>query len=172
MRYYVTVDNQTFEVDLTGQGVIVNGKPLAVEVSAVPGTAVRRLAVHGRSHPLHVSPSEARGEWDFHLDGERFQVTVLDERTQAIRAMTGASNAPQGPRPVKAPMPGLVVRVEVEPGQDVRAGQGVLIIEAMKMENELRAEAAGRVSKVHARAGQPVEKGTVLIEFEESHGGK
>ncbi len=170
MRYFVTVDGQTFEVALTPHGVIINGQPLTVELTAIPGTAVRRLDVAGRSHPLHGANSEIKGEWDFHLDGERFQATVVDERAHTIRTMTGVSNAPQGPRPVKAPMPGLVVRVQVEPGEEVRAGQGVLIIEAMKMENELRAEGAGRVAKVHVRAGQPVVKGAVLIEFEESHG--
>jgi pyruvate carboxylase subunit B len=63
-------------------------------------------------------------------------------------------------------MPGLIVRVEVAPGQTVTAGQGVVIMEAMKMENELRAESDGVVARVHVTAGQPVEKGAVLMEFE------
>jgi biotin carboxyl carrier protein len=58
------------------------------------------------------------------------------------------------------------VRVEVEPGQRVTPGQGVIIVEAMKMENELKADGGGVVSRVHVTAGQPVEKGVVLIEFE------
>ena len=63
-------------------------------------------------------------------------------------------------------MPGLVVRVDVEPGHRVEAGQGVVIIEAMKMENELKAEADGVVSRVLVEQGQAVEKGAVLVEFE------
>jgi pyruvate carboxylase subunit B len=62
-------------------------------------------------------------------------------------------------------MPGLVVRVEVGVGDTVRAGQGVLIMEAMKMENELKADAPGVVSRILAESGQAVEKGAVLIEF-------
>jgi pyruvate carboxylase subunit B len=62
-------------------------------------------------------------------------------------------------------MPGLVVRVEVAEGQSVTAGQGVVIMEAMKMENELKAEAAGVVGKILVQPGQAVEKGAVLIEF-------
>ena len=58
------------------------------------------------------------------------------------------------------------MRVEVEPGQQVKAGQGVVIIEAMKMENELKAEADGVVARVHVKQGQAVEKGAVLVEFE------
>jgi pyruvate carboxylase subunit B len=170
MRYFVTVDDQVFEVDLTSQGVSVNGRVIDIELAAVPGTAVRRLSVQGKSHSLHLAADQEKGEWDVHLDGERYQASVVDERTHAIRAMTGSSNAAHGPRSVRAPMPGLVVRVQVAPGEEVKAGQGVLIIEAMKMENELRAEGSGRVSKVHAQPGQPVEKGAVLIEFEGSHG--
>ena len=63
-------------------------------------------------------------------------------------------------------MPGLVVRVHAAPGQAVAAGAGVVVLEAMKMENELRAAVSGVISKVHARAGETVEKGQILIEFE------
>jgi biotin carboxyl carrier protein len=61
----------------------------------------------------------------------------------------------------------MIVRVEVEPGQSVAPGQGVVIVEAMKMENELKADRGGIVSRIHVAAGQPVEKGVILIEFEE-----
>jgi biotin carboxyl carrier protein len=67
---------------------------------------------------------------------------------------------------VKAPMPGLVVRVQVEPGQAVGAGVGVLVLEAMKMENELRAATAGIVRAVRVRPGEAVEKGQVMVEFD------
>jgi pyruvate carboxylase subunit B len=168
MRYFVTVDGNTFQVELAPDGVTVNGRALDVELSSVPGTAVRRLSVQGRTHTLHVTPAESREHWDLHIDGERYQIHVLDERSHAIRALTRTTQSAPGPRPVKAPMPGMIVRVPVAPGQTVQAGQGVIIIEAMKMENELRVEAAGRVIKVHAQAGQAVEKGAVLIEFEET----
>jgi biotin carboxyl carrier protein len=76
------------------------------------------------------------------------------------------SGVAAGPAPLIAPMPGLVVRVNVTEGDEVAAGQGLVVMEAMKMENELRAPAAGRVSRVHATAGTAVEKGTVLVELE------
>jgi biotin carboxyl carrier protein len=167
MRYFVTIDGQTFEVDLSDQGIVVNGETLTVELSAVPGTPVRRLAVDGRSHVVHVGTGDTRHEWNFHLDGERFTAMVQNERQHTVAAMTGANNRTHGPRPVKAPMPGLVVRVEVKAGDQVKAGQGVVIIEAMKMENELRAEVAAIVGKVHVAAGETVEKGTLLVEFAE-----
>ncbi len=165
MRYFVTIDGQRFVVDLTDHGVMVDGESVEADLSIVPGTAVRRLTVAGRSHVLHVAANEARGEWAFHLDGESYTATVQNERQHAIAAMTGTATRTQGPRPVKAPMPGLVVRVQVAIGDQVQPGQGVVIIEAMKMENELRADTAGRVTGVHVTPGQTVEKGTLLIEF-------
>jgi biotin carboxyl carrier protein len=168
MRYYVTLEGRSFTVDLNQDGILVDGQPITVELNNAQSGGIRRLVVDGRSHALHLSGSDGKGEWDFHLDGERFTASAENERKHAIAAMTGASNRAQGPKPVKAPMPGLVVRVEVQPGDEVLAGQGVVIIEAMKMENELRAETAGRVSKVHVNAGQPVEKGALLIEFGEN----
>jgi pyruvate carboxylase subunit B len=69
---------------------------------------------------------------------------------------------------MRAPMPGLIVRVDVTAGDEVRTGEGVVIIEAMKMENELRADGGGIVSRVLVEAGQAVEKGAVLVEFEEA----
>jgi biotin carboxyl carrier protein len=100
------------------------------------------------------------------MDGWRFEVEALDERTRAIRELSAAQQGPAGPAPVIAPMPGLIVRVQVAVGDRVAAGQGVVVMEAMKMENELRAPAAGVVRLVNAVAGTAVEKGTRLIEFE------
>ncbi|HMA20260.1 MAG TPA: acetyl-CoA carboxylase biotin carboxyl carrier protein subunit, partial [Gemmatimonadaceae bacterium] len=89
-----------------------------------------------------------------------------DERTRAIRDITAASSKATGPAPVVAPMPGLIVRVTVAPGDAVQAGQGLVVMEAMKMENELRASAAGTVKAVHASPGKAVEKGTILVELQ------
>jgi biotin carboxyl carrier protein len=80
--------------------------------------------------------------------------------------MTGAAAGPQGPRPVRAPMPGLIVRIEAGVGDTVRPGQPVIAMEAMKMENELKAEGAGVVSRILVEPGTAVEKGAVLMEFE------
>ena len=165
MRYFVTVGERTYEVELRGQDVLVDGAVLPAELQPVPGTLLRRLSLDGKSYRVVAMGGEARGSWDLQLGGERIHVDVVDERTRTIRAMTARSSGPQGPKPVRAPMPGMVVRVEVEPGQHVRAGQGVVIIEAMKMENELKADAPGVVSKVMVNAGTAVEKGAVLIEF-------
>jgi biotin carboxyl carrier protein len=165
MRYHVTIAGRTFEVDVTGDAVTVDGRTVPVELLAVGQTPLSRLAIDGASHRLYTEKGAEKGMWQLHLDGLLIDADVVDERPRAIRALTAPAAGAQGPRPVKAPMPGMIVRVEVQAGDKVRAGQGVVIIEAMKMENELKADAAGTVSKVNIAAGTAVEKGTVLIEF-------
>jgi len=91
---------------------------------------------------------------------------VLDERTRHIRSLTSGGNQTRGPAALKAPMPGLVVRVQVEAGATVAVGSGVVVLEAMKMENELRAASAATVRTVRVKPGEAVEKGQVLVEFE------
>jgi biotin carboxyl carrier protein len=165
MRYHVIIGERSYEVDINGDAVTVDGEPVDVELLQVGHTPLRRLAVNGESHRLVAERGAEKGQWELHLDGLRVVADVVDERTRAIRALTAPVAGAQGPKPVKAPMPGMIVRVEVQVGDKVKAGQGVAIIEAMKMENELKAVAAGTVSKVAVAAGTAVEKGTVLIEF-------
>jgi biotin carboxyl carrier protein len=170
MRYYVTIAGRTLEVDLTGKVPVVDGEPVEVELVRVPGTPTLHLLAAGHSHTL-IAQRRDRQRWDLHVHGDRYEIEVVDERTRAIQAMTGTGAVAMGPRPIVAPMPGLVVRVGVEPGDRVRAGQSVVIIEAMKMENDLKAESDAVVERVVAVAGQAVEKGTVLVEFREEGAG-
>jgi biotin carboxyl carrier protein len=165
VRYFVSIGKRTYDVELRGREVLIDGESITAEMQHVAGTMLRRLSIDGASHRVVAVAGDQRGAWQLQLDGERVQVEVVDERTRAIRAMTSTSSGPQGPKPVRAPMPGMVVRIEVEVGQQVHAGQGVVIIEAMKMENELKADAAGIVSKVLVASGTAVEKGAVLVEF-------
>lgn len=164
MRYFVTVEGREFEVDLAGDVPVVDERPLDATLAVIPGTPVRHLLVDGRSRVL-VARSGSKGAWDIHLNGDRYDVDVVDERTRAIRAMIGQGAESRGPSPIRAPMPGLVVRVNVEEGDAVAAGQTVAIIEAMKMENDLKADTDAVVSRVLVGPGEPVEKGTVLVEL-------
>lgn len=165
MRYFVTIGSRTVEVDLGGDRPIVDGRVVDADLAAASDGVLFSLLLDGRSHAL-LARRETGGAWRIEVDGVAHRVEAVDERTRAIRAMIGGATAGRGPRPIRAPMPGLVVRVEVGPGDVVRAGQGVVIVEAMKMENELKAESAGRVVRVRVEAGQAVEKGAVLVELE------
>jgi pyruvate carboxylase subunit B len=112
--------------------------------------------------------SLGRGRWALTEHGERVELEVLDERAHHIRGLTGAADQRRAAEVLKAPMPGLVVRIQVEPGVRVSAGDGLVVLEAMKMENELKAPAGGVVKRVRVTAGEAVEKGQVLVDFEDS----
>ena len=154
-----------FEVDLSGATPLVDGVPVEAELGSVPGTPVRHLIANGRSHAFLVRAGDRPGRWHLGLGAAQFTADAVDERTRAIREMTGGA-VEETERTIVAPMPGLVVRVEVELGQVVRAGQGLVIVEAMKMENELKAPADGTIARIEVQAGQTVEKGATLIVLE------
>ena len=171
MKYFVTVAGKEMVVELDGERVTVDGAAIAsAHLNALPGTPIRHLLLDGASHAIAMD-STGRGLWAVGYLGEQNECEVVDERTRHIRSLTGAAQKGSGPTTLKAPMPGLVVRVSVEEGSRVEAGSPLVVLEAMKMENELRATAAGVVKGVKVKAGQPVEKGQVLVEFEVSAGG-
>jgi pyruvate carboxylase subunit B len=165
LRYIVDVNGQHVTVDLGPNGIEVDGDQLTAHLEAVEGTPIYLLTMGGTLHRLAVQRGEFRGQYSIWTDMYRFEVEALDERRRAIQEMTGAGKASSGPAPLVAPMPGLVVRVNVQPGDEVQAGQPLVVMEAMKMENELRATAAGVVASVRVQAGVAVEKGTVLVEL-------
>ena len=168
MKYFVSVGGKEIVVELDGERVTVDGRAVAsAHLTTLPGTPIRHLVMDGASHMLAAEPT-GRGMWAVGHRGERFEVEVVDERTRHIRSLTGGGQKAHGPSVLKAPMPGLVVRVAVEEGMRVEAGSPVVVLEAMKMENELRAPAAAVVKGITVKAGQAVEKGQVLVEFEVS----
>lgn len=166
MKYVVTIDGERMAVTVDGGGVEVNGRRREASLGDVEGTPVRLVRIGDAVHRVVVRRREARGRYRLWLDGFTYDVEALDERTRAIRDLSAVSATPAGPAPLLAPMPGLVVRVNVEVGDVVEAGQGLVVMEAMKMENELRAPAAGTVKSIAARPGSAVEKGARLIELE------
>jgi biotin carboxyl carrier protein len=165
-RYVVELDGQKFTVTLQpGLASVDGGEPVAAHLEDIEGTPVRLVNVGGTVHRVTARREGARGRYALRIDGRRFQVDALDERTRAIRDMADATRPPAGPVPLHAPMPGLIIRVHVTVGESVSVGQPLVSIEAMKMENELRATAAGTVKAVLAVAGMAVEKGAPLVEF-------
>jgi biotin carboxyl carrier protein len=165
MKYIVDVAGRRLTVELDGADVRVDGEPLSATLETVQGTPVRLLRVGDTVHRVVARRDGARGSYRVGVDGWQLSADALDTRTRAIRDLAAASVAASGPAPLVAPMPGLIVRVLAEVGAEVSAGQPLVVVEAMKMENELRASAAGRITAVHAVAGTAVEKGTVLVEL-------
>lgn len=162
MKYFVTIEGRERVVEVNGDQVALDGATVSARLDPVPGTSLRQLVLDGRPITLTVE-SMGPGRWRVGRAGLAPEVEVLDERLRHIRSLTGNGARKGGSGVLKAPMPGLVVRVEVEPGQQVTAGAPLVVLEAMKMENQLAAPAAGTVTEVRVRPGATVEKGAVLV---------
>jgi pyruvate carboxylase subunit B len=166
MRYFVKVGDAGLEVERDGDVVVVDGTQTTASVTDLEGTPVRLVKMGDEVHRVVARRGETRGRFTLWIDGFRYEVEALDERTRAIRELSGATAAASGPAPLKAPMPGMIVRVAVQVGDRVVPGQSLVVMEAMKMENELRATAAATVRAVLAVPGTAVEKGALLLEME------
>lgn len=173
----------TFEIDIGGRTrsvvieragdtagvyrISVDGRAQQVDVRRIDEFSLSLLVERGtarRSRDVQIAQGTVRGELLVTLDGRTVAATVNGRRTGRAAA-GGAAHAP-GEQAIVAPMPGRVVRVLVNAGDEVEARQGVVVVEAMKMENELRSPKAGRVKDVHVTVGASVEAGRVLIVIE------
>jgi pyruvate carboxylase subunit B len=166
MKYIVEIADKAYQVEIGPDGVLVDGQPMDADLRPNHDSHLWHLVLDGRSHTMTARRSEGRGEWVIEVDGQRHDALALDERMVAIRALAGTTAQSHGPVKMKAPMPGLVIKVEVEPQATVETGQGVVVVEAMKMENELKAIVAGTVTDVLVKAGQTVDKGETLLVIE------
>ena len=167
MRYYVTIEGRVLEAQADGDAVRMADAAGAARVLGRSDGPTLCLSVANRPHRVYAV---RRGDtdWEIHFRGRSFRVEVADEKSWRIRQARGSEAAAvAGLEPLRAPMPGLVLRVDVEVGQQVAQGQALLIVEAMKMENELRARASAHIRRVHVAAGESVRRGDVLIEFEQ-----
>ena len=166
MKYVVEVNGRMLNVSTESGTADVQGTGARATLDPFIGTPVRTLRIGERVVRVVVHERGSKGRYTLDIDGHRYHVEALGERARAIQELAARSSPPAGPAPVVAPMPGLVVRVNVAVGDSVAAGQGVLVMEAMKMENELRASAAAVVKSVRVTVGTAVEKGAILIEME------
>ncbi len=166
MKYIVTLNGVRHEVSLDGGNATLDGREVSAQTADVAGTPLRVVSIGDEVHRVVAKRGKGRGTYTLWVDGYRFEAEALDERTRAIRDISAATSKPAGPAPVVAPMPGLIVRLNVAVGDVVAAGQGVVVMEAMKMENELRATSAGRVRSIAVTVGMAVEKGMTLVELE------
>jgi len=169
MRYYVNLDPSTTAepllVDVTelptgALEVSVGGRRVDVDVVAV-GNA---LSVRVDGQMVDLTTEGAPPEVGAVASGHRSYVRVESERMRAAEAAK-KSKGGSGDRVLKSPMPGRVVKVLVAVGDEVGAGQPLMVVEAMKMENELKAKAPAKIGEIHVAAGAAVEAGAKLITF-------
>jgi biotin carboxyl carrier protein len=153
------------EVERSADGfeVVVDGTRQVVDLIRLDGSmASLRYPADGRSFQVSFQKG-GRRRWRLVVIEREFDLEVLTP-VEAIEAVEGAGGS--GPSVVEAPIPGKVVAVKVAPGDEVEAGQPLVVLEAMKMENELAAEQGGRVARVNVEPGATVDTGAVLVELE------
>ncbi len=167
MKYWVQVGEKGLVVEVKEGGppsvVLVDGREMRVELdAAAPG--IFTLLVDGKPYDLIVPPDSALHH--LALSSEPFDVMVEDERRHRLTSTERGVGMVHGAVTVRAPMPGLVSRVDAVEGDQVSAGTRLLVLEAMKMENDITAPRPGRVAAVKVSKGQTVEQGALLVVLE------
>ena len=162
MLYVATIDGREFDIEISAGGLVrMNGKEIRVDFEAINGQPVYTLLADGKSYEAYVYPENEN--WQVILMGRLYSIKVEDERDQMLRK-AGIGKTSSSPEfLLKAPMPGLVIDVPVSDGVHVEKGDVLVILESMKMQNELKSPYTGKVSRVNVKAGDHVEQHQVLL---------
>jgi len=162
MNYITTIEDHDYQVEIVDERhVRIGGRLLAVDFESVSGQPVYSLIVDGKSYEAYVYQRD--DQWQVLLRGRLYPAQIEDEREKRLRAAGGAAVTEAGEFQLRAPMPGLVVAVPVTEGQEIRRGQVLLILESMKMQNELRSPRDGTVGRVRVKAEETVEQKQTLL---------
>ncbi|MEM9920451.1 MAG: biotin/lipoyl-containing protein [Bacteroidota bacterium] len=158
-RSYKATVNGQFEFD---------NETVRTPLDIVPnGPNSFHILVNDRAYQAEVLEAHsAQKSFRIKLNGEIFDVQLADEYDQLVKALGLSTVSNRHANEIKAPMPGLVLDVLVEIGQEVEEGEGLVILEAMKMENIIKAAGKGKVKAIHIAKGKAVDKGTLLVEME------
>lgn len=167
MRWVVRGEGSSREVDVERRGEVfeveLDGRSHRVELVRLDGAfASLRYPDSGRCFQITYH-HHTNGSWRVGVGTREFDLSVLSP-AEAVEELSGDRDS--GPSRLTAPIPGKVVAVKVSPGDEVVTGQALIVLEAMKMENELAAEQAGRVTAIHVADGATVESGELLVEIE------
>lgn len=162
MKYITTIGEHEFIIEIIDEGhIMLDGQLVEVDFDSISDQPVFSLLVDGKSYEAYVYPDEEG--WQVLLHGDRYMAQVEDEREKRLRASLGGQVADRGEFHLKAPMPGLVISVQVHEGQKVQMGDVLLVLESMKMQNELKSPRAGTVARVRVKGGDSVEQRQTLL---------
>ena len=167
MKYLAALDDESFTVDVeedeSHARVDINGSSMRIDLVPVDGDTTYSLLIDGRSYTATLL--EASETCRVMIEGAEYEFTVEPEELARLRSEVQRKRHADIEQ-IKAPMPGRVIAIEVEVGDAVESGQSIIIVEAMKMENELRAHVAGKVKEIRVNTGASVNKGDVLVVLE------
>jgi len=167
-RYYVQAADEVLAIDVEEEGeqllVRLGDHHLSVDLRKVSDPSLFSLIVDNRSFELLVEPTEpGSDEYDILVEGDHFRLLVQDEWARRLATIQRRSRVPEGELEIKAPMPGVVLAHEVAVGDVVKHGQGLLILGAMKMENQIKSPRDGVVKVLAVEPGDIVEQGRLLV---------
>jgi pyruvate carboxylase subunit B len=161
--FQVEIDGKVLIIEMGDNGVTVNDQPADVVYSQSEDNS-GHILLNGRSIPFFAEDA-GDGTWRVAVDGREYAATVKTRKDLLLEKFGGAVGSSSGRHTIKAPMPGLVLRINVTVGEVVAAGHPLLVLEAMKMENELVSPGGGVVTAIHVADGDAVGKSALLIEI-------
>ena len=165
MKYITTIDGKEFSVEIIDdRHVSVDGKIVEVDFESVESQPVFSLIVDGKSYEAYVYEGEE--DLEVLVKGRLYHSRVEDERERRLRASSSTGVVDSGRFDLKAPMPGLIIAISVEEGQEVEKGDVLLILESMKMQNELKSPRDGVIGQIRVAVGDSVEQRQKLLGVE------
>lgn len=168
MKYVTLVNGERYEIEIDSEGLIrVNDETHDVDFLNLGGSL---YSIITENKSLEAVIDDDEDKIAVMMDGRLFETQVLDERTMLLIQRRGGLSSSSGE--VHAPMPGLIVLITAEIGQTVAQGDTLVILESMKMQNELKSPVDGIVTAIHAEAGQAVDKNSLLVEIAPPAAGK
>ncbi len=166
MKYISNVFGEDYEVEILNDNEIsLNGKVYQIDFQSISGQPIYSLIADGQSFQAHIFEGDG-DEIEILLAGNRYSVRVENEREKRLRAAAGASSGNSGEFILRSPMPGLIVQVPVTDGQKVAQGDVLVILESMKMQNELKSPQEGIVRQIEIKEGQSVEQKQKMLVIE------
>ena len=162
MKYIATVRDREYVIEIDpDRGILIDDEPQEIDYRRLPSGGMSSLLMNHRS--IWAVVDERNELWDVLISGELYSVRVQDERAYRLEHMRTTGVEVQGEITITSPMPGIIISVPVSVGDSVEQGEKVVILESMKMENELRAPFDGVVTYVHVTPGESVEKDQQLV---------
>ena len=162
MKYIATVRDQEFTIDVNREDeVTIDGTTYAVDIQGMNGDSLYSLIIDGRSYDVFIDEQDE--DFLVVMWNGLFEVQVQDERTRRLAGLRRGPVAPVGEVLIKAPMPGVVAEVLVSEGQQVETGDIVVVLESMKMQNELKSPRAGVVHNIRVRTGDKVDQNQIMV---------
>jgi acetyl/propionyl-CoA carboxylase alpha subunit len=164
-RYYATIRGVEYVIEINSENkVTINGTPRSIDYQSLKQGSSCSLLVDGKLYEPMVY--EENGGWEIIIKGNRYTVQIEDERERLLRLASGGASHQQGRYILTSPMPGLVIDIPVKEGDQVSAGDVLVILESMKMQNELTAPRDGIVTQIQASVNDNVERKENLMTLE------